>query len=94
VERIGVQLHARHPVAAVQYARMLAAHRDLRVVPRDERALIAILDGERPWIEDTLSSLLSHFPATRPIVLSASAGEEECRDAIRMGVWGLVTYDR
>lgn len=94
MERIAVQLHARHPVAAVQYARMLSAHRDIRIVPRDEPALIGILDGEPAWLEETLPCLLSRFPALRPVVLSASGDEEECRRTIRMGVWGLVTYDR
>jgi DNA-binding NarL/FixJ family response regulator len=93
VDRIAVQLHARHPVAAVQYARLLSAHRDIRVVSGDETALIGILDGEPAWIEEALRALLERFPALRPLVLSPSGREEQCRHWIRIRAWGLVTYD-
>jgi len=94
VDRIAIQVHARHPIAAVQYGRLLSAHKDIRVVSGEQEALIGILDGEPAWIEDALRSLLQRFPLLRPLVLSPSGDEEECRRSIRLGVWGLVTYDR
>ena len=94
MDRIAIQVHARHPIAAVQYGRLLSAHKDIRVVSGEQEALIGILDGEPAWIEDALRSLLQRFPLLRPLVLSPSGDEEECRRSIRLGVWGLVTYDR
>ena len=91
---IDVGLFASHPVASVQYRRVLAAVDGLRLVASDEPAEVGVFDGDSASLDSMLGRAGLQWPALRPLVLRPTSGEEDCLRWMRHGVWGLVTYDR
>lgn len=91
---ITVQVLASHPVAAAQYARVLAAQEDLRLVAEEERAQVGVFDGDPASLDAALERVGFRAPSLRPLILWPSSTEDDCLRWTRRGAWGLVAYDR
>jgi DNA-binding NarL/FixJ family response regulator len=95
VDCVTVRVVSGHPIATAEYCRLLSASGTFRLVNGAEAAQVGVFDAEGPSVEATLGRALIRWPSMRPLLLAPAYGEEAvCALWIRLGVWGLVTYDR
>lgn len=94
MDPVSVRVFTSHPVAAAQYARLLASEKDIRLVADEERFQVGVFDSEMRSLEATLTLVRLKCPAMRPLLLSSHCDENECLRWLLRGIWGLVQYER
>jgi DNA-binding NarL/FixJ family response regulator len=90
---LNVRVFVLHPVAAAQYARVLAREADLQIASDGAPFDVGVFDGELPYLEGALRTVSLRFPSSRPVLLSEHGDEETCVRWLLHGVWGLIAYD-
>ncbi len=93
MQGITVRVFASHPVAAAQYARLLAAESDLRLVSGDEPFDVGVFDASTDSLEALLTLTRQKLPSMRPVLLSHPCDEEQCLRWLWRGIWGWVAYE-
>ncbi|HKZ53247.1 MAG TPA: response regulator transcription factor [Candidatus Acidoferrales bacterium] len=90
---ITIRVFASHPVAAQQFARLLAAEPDFMLVADDEPFQVGVFDTASASAETVMTLARLKFPAMRPVLVAAPCDETECLRWLFRGAWGLVNYD-
>ena len=90
---ITIRVFASHPVAAQQFARLLAAEPDFMLVADDEPFQVGVFDTASASAETVMTLARLKFPAMRPVLVAVPCDETECLRWLFRGAWGLVNYD-
>ncbi len=88
------RIFAAHPVAAVQYAQLLCAEKDLRVATDGGSIQVGIFDRESSHFEAAMGLGRLKWPAMRALFLSPACDENHCLQWLFRGIWGVVAFDR
>ena len=91
---ISIRVFSSHPVAAADYARLLAHEKDFRLVADGELSQIGVFDSELASLDAVLTLTRLRAPTMRPLLLASPCDENECLRWLFRGVWGVVAYER
>jgi DNA-binding NarL/FixJ family response regulator len=91
---VTARIFASHPVAASQYARLLAVEDGITLVREELPFQVGVFDGESASVEAVLTLARLKFPTMRPLLVAFPCDESECLRWLFRGVWGMVSYDQ
>jgi len=94
VPPITFRVFAAHPIATVQYVRVLASEPGIRSAANDEPVTVGIFDSALSQPEARLKLAQSKFPALRALLMTPSCDATECLRWLSEGFWGVVAYSR
>ncbi len=89
-----VQIFSAHPIASVQYRRLLCSDNCFHVVEGEDHCEIGIFDGELRSLDAILKLAVLRTPSIRPLLVSSDCNDSMCLHWLLRGVWGIVPYGR